>query len=391
MSKLNELMQSLCPDGVQYKKIKDIAEVGTGSSNGNEAQDDGDYPFFIRSQTVKHKNEWEYDEEAIIIPGEGGIGEIYHYINGKYAIHQRVYRIHFLDSEVSVKFAFHYFRSCFKEFIMRKAVSATVKSIRKPMIEDFIIPVPPLEVQSEIVRILDNFTELTAELTAELTDRKKQYNYYLDKLLSFEESDANWKSLGDMGEFTYGYAAKAKDSGDARFIRITDINTNGKLIPTDAKFVDIIEENKRFVLKKNDLLMARTGATYGKTMIFEEDYSAIFAGFLIKLSFDKKIINPKYYWHFAQSELFWWQANKLVSGGGQPQFNANAVREVKIPVPYPEDPDKSLEEQNRIVSILDRFDTLVNDISSGLPAEIEARQKQYEYYRDKLLTFKELS
>ena len=194
-----------------------------------------------------------------------------------------------------------------------------------------------------------------------------------------------------MGEFTYGYAAKAKDSGDARFIRITDINTNGKLIPTDAKFVDIIEENKRFVLKKNDLLMARTGATYGKTMIFEEDYSAIFAGFLIKLSFDKKIINPKYYWHFAQSELFWWQANKLVSGGGQPQFNANAVREVKIPVPYPEDPDKSLEEQNRIVSILDRFDTLVNDISSGLPAEIEARQKQYEYYRDKLLTFKELS
>ena len=84
--------------------------------------------------------------------------------------------------------------------------------------------------------------------------------------------------MGDVGEFIYGYAAKAQDSGDARFIRITDINTNGKLIPTDAKFVDISEENERFILK-NDLLMARTGATFGKTMIFEEDYPAIFAGF----------------------------------------------------------------------------------------------------------------
>ena len=92
MIKLEELMLSLCPDGVKYQTIKEVAEVGTGSSNGNEAQEDGAYPFFIRSQTVKNKDDWEYDEEAIIIPGEGGIGEIYHYVNGKYAIHQRVYR-----------------------------------------------------------------------------------------------------------------------------------------------------------------------------------------------------------------------------------------------------------------------------------------------------------
>lgn len=143
MSKIDDLIKEFCPDGVEYKAIKYLAEVGTGSSDGNEAQEDGEYPFFIRSQTVKRKNNWEYDEEAIIIPGEGGIGDIYHYVNGKYAIHQRVYRIHFIDNSVDVKFAFHYFRAFFKSFIMRKAVSATVKSIRKPMIEEFMLPVPP--------------------------------------------------------------------------------------------------------------------------------------------------------------------------------------------------------------------------------------------------------
>ena len=94
MSKLEKLMQQYCPDGVEWIKIKDIAQVGTGSSNGNEADEDGKYPFFVRSQIVKSKNDFEYDEEAIIIPGEGGIGDIFHYINGKYALHQRVYRIH---------------------------------------------------------------------------------------------------------------------------------------------------------------------------------------------------------------------------------------------------------------------------------------------------------
>ena len=138
MSKIDDLIQEFCPDGVEYKPIKKLAEVGTGRSRKancgtvcNEAQEDGKYPFFIRSQTVKRKNEWEYDEEAIIIPGEGGIGEIYHYVNGKYAIHQRVYRIHFTDNSVDVKFAYHYFRAFFKNFIMRKAGSqAHVRKIQ---------------------------------------------------------------------------------------------------------------------------------------------------------------------------------------------------------------------------------------------------------------------
>ncbi|WP_217529028.1 restriction endonuclease subunit S [Vibrio metschnikovii] len=286
----------------------------------------------------------------------------------------------------------------FFSYNMQHAKGAKMPRGNKAAILNYQIPIPcpdnpgkSLAIQAEIVRILDAFTamttELTAELTAELNLRKKQYNYYRDQLLSFEEGEVEWKALGDISDFTYGYAAKAQESGDARFVRITDINTNGKLSPADPMYVDISEGNERYLLKKDDLLMARTGATFGKTMIFEEDYPAIYAGFLIKLSLDPNIVNPKYYWHFAQSDLFWDQANKLVSGGGQPQFNANALKQVKLPVPYPSDTAKSLAEQARIVLILDKFDAIASSLSEGLPREIELRQKQYEYYRDLLLSF----
>ena len=178
-------------ENVKRVKIKSIAEVGTGSSNGNEAEVNGKYPFYIRSQTIKQKNKYEFDEEAIIIPGEGGVGDIFHYINGKYALHQRAYRIHFTHPEISARFAFYYMKANFKKFIMGKAVNATVSSIRKPMIEDFEMPMPPIEDQRRIVAILDRFdtlcNDITTGLPAEVAARRKQYEYYRDKLLSFEE------------------------------------------------------------------------------------------------------------------------------------------------------------------------------------------------------------
>lgn len=286
----------------------------------------------------------------------------------------------------------------FKGYLEENQSGSAYPAISDAKLKEFKIPIPSpenpkksLEIQAEIIRVLDALSimsaELIAELTTELIARKKQYNYYRDQLLDFKGSEVEWKTLGDIGEFTYGYAAKAQDSGDARFVRITDINANGKLILEEPKYVDISAENEKYLLKKSDLLMARTGATFGKTMIFEEDYPAVYAGFLIKLNLDEEIVNPKYYWHFAQSDLFWNQANILVSGGGQPQFNANALKQVKIPVPYPQDTNKSLIEQARIVSILDKFDVIASSIREGLPHEIKLRQRQYEYYRDLLLSF----
>lgn len=333
---------------------------------------------------------------TVIVTLQGSIGRVAitqydSYVDRTLAIFEKFLisiNIKYFTYQIQAKFAIE------KE----NARGSTIKTITKEEFSKFLIPIPcpdnpekSLQIQAEIVRILDTFTELTANLTANLTAertaRKKQYAYYRDQLLSFEEGEVEWKTLGEIGEFTYGYVAKAQELGDARFVRITDINEKGKLIPTDKKYVDISIENQKFILKKNDLLMARTGATYGKTMIFEEDYKAIYAGFLIKLSFSESFIIPKYYWHFSQSELFWDQANRLVSGGGQPQFNANALKEVKIPIPYPNYPDKSLIEQDRIVSILDKFDALTTSISEGISREIELRQKQYEYYRNMLLSF----
>ncbi len=137
------------------------------------------------------------------------------------------------------------------------------------------------------------------------------------------------------------------------------------------------------MVKPGDLLMARTGATYGKTLFVTDDESAIYASFLIKIIFDQGIMLNRYYWYFAKTSYYWNQAEKLVTTGGQPQFNANALKQIKVTIP-------SIEKQKEIIGILDRFDTFSNDIHNGLPAEIEARQKQYEYYRDKLLTFKEV-
>ena len=368
-----------CP--VEWKELGEVAEVGTGNNNTNEQDENGKYPFYVRSKNIKKINTYLFDEEAIVIPGEGDIGEIFHYIKGKYGLHQRAYRIHITVDNINTKFIYYYMHANFKKFIIKKAVSATVSSIRKPMIEKFPIPIPPLKIQEKIVQILDKMTEYVTELTSELTSRKKQYSYYRDKLLSFEDElyQVEWKTLEEVAKFNYGYTDKAKDTGDIRFIRITDIDENGYLKSNDKKYISLTEESRNYLVRHGDLLMARTGATYGKTLFIDTDEASAYASFLIKITPSEKL-NSRYYWHFSKSTLYWKQANNLVSKAGQPQFNANSLKNIRIPVP-------SLEIQSRIVQVLDNFDTVCNDLKIGLPKEIELRQKQYEYFREKILTF----
>ncbi|EQA1551356.1 restriction endonuclease subunit S [Escherichia coli] len=414
MNKLSYLEKLL--DGVEVEwltaaEIFNIKNGYTPSKAKKEFWEDGNIPWFrledIRTNgrelndSIMHVNQAGvkgnlFPKDSIFMSTTATIGEfalvkIPHLTNQQITNFSLTSRF---KGIIDIRYLFHRFHH-FGEWCKENANKSgglSIIGIKKLSSYKFPIPCPDnpeksLAIQSEIVRILDKFTALTAELTAELTMRKKQYNYYRDQLLSFDEGEVEWKTLGAIGKFTYGYAAKAQISGDARFVRITDINTNGKLSPFEPMFVDISAENEKYTLKKNDLLMARTGATFGKTMIFEEDYPAIYAGFLIKLSLDRDIIDPKYYWHFAQSDYFWEQANKLVSGGGQPQFNANALKQIKVPIPYPNEAGKSLSEQARIVSVLDKFDILASSITEGLPREIELRQKQYEYYRDLLFSF----
>lgn len=171
-----------------------VATVGTGKTDRKDAADGGEFPLYVRSRNVMFSNTWEFDESAIIIPGEGGIGEIFHYAEGKYALHQRAYRVCPIDNRVYPKYLYHYLRKHFGAFVRSRAVTATVTSLRKPMLTNFPVPLIPLAEQRRIANVLDKLDALIIDLStglpAEVAARRKQYEYYRDKLLTFEEAAA---------------------------------------------------------------------------------------------------------------------------------------------------------------------------------------------------------
>lgn len=176
----------------EWRTLAEIADIGTGSSNTNEGLDEGLYPFFVRSQETRRKNEFEFDETAIITAGDGvGVGKVFHYVEGKYALHQRAYRIHINTPKVFPKYYFHYMQAMFLLYIQKAMFQGSVASIRRPMLNDFPVPIPPLAIQKRIVAILDQLDDLcnnlASGLPAEIALRQKQYEYYRDKLLTFKE------------------------------------------------------------------------------------------------------------------------------------------------------------------------------------------------------------
>ena len=177
-------------EAVEWKTLGEVAEIGTGGSNRKDEEENGAYPFYVRSKNILRSSTYQFNETAIIIPGEGGIGDIYHFVNGKYALHQRAYRVHLHTNELLDKFVYHFMRSNFKVYIVSKSVGATATSIRKPMLESFLIPIPPLAEQERIVSILDKFDTLTTSISEglpkEIELRRKQYKYYRERLLSFK-------------------------------------------------------------------------------------------------------------------------------------------------------------------------------------------------------------
>lgn len=231
-----------------------------------------------------------------------------------------------------------------KDYLISLSGGGAQPNISQKIIRELKIPLPPLSIQQEIVSEIEGYQKI-------IDGAKAVVENYKPKI----DIDPEWeiKELGELAKPEYGFTERAKEEGDARFIRITDIGSDGKLISTDIKYVDLTKEAKRNIVKKNDILLARTGATYGKTMIFEEDYPAVFASFLIRLNFDEKIVFPKYYWVFAQSEDYIKQAASLMTGGGQPQFNGNAVVKIRVPVP-------PLDIQHKIVLQIEKEQALVN-------------------------------
>ncbi|MFB8556362.1 restriction endonuclease subunit S [Enterococcus faecalis] len=239
-----------------------------------------------------------------------------------------------------------------------------------------LIPIPPLNIQAEIVRILDTFTELTAELTAELAARKKQYTYYRDKLLTFEEGEVEWKALGEVTEFSNGKGHEKDIIEDGKYIVV-----NSKFISTDGQVAKY--SNKQICpLIIDDILIVMSdlpnGKALSKTFIVDKNDKYTLNQRIGKISVkNKQVLLPKFLQYFLNRTP---QLLKYNNGVGQTNLRKAQILGIQVPIP-------PLSEQERIVSILDKFDTLTTSITEGLPREIELRQKQYEYYRNMLLSF----
>ena len=290
------------------------------------------------------------------------------------------------DIEMTPEFSKYLFRSRFmRKEIARTASGVTRYNISKARFKKLQIPIPPLSVQKEIVRILDAFTELTTELTAELTARKQQYEYYREELLSFEEGEVEFSPMGDkrLGKFIRGGGLQKKDFTESGVgcIHYGQIHTHyGTYADETITFVSEEFAKKARMAKTGDLIIATTSeddkdvckavAWMGKEEIAISSDACFY----------RHNLNPKYVAYYFQTNQFQKQKMRYITGAKVRRVNADNLAKIIIPVPLKI-------EQERIVSILDKFDVLTASISEGLPKEIELRKKQYEYYRDLLLTF----
>ena len=386
------------------KELSEIAEISTGSSNTDEAVENGQYPFYVRSQQPLLKDQYEFDEEAIITAGDGvGVGKVFHYANGKYALHQRAYRIHPISSSITCKYLYHYFVTNFPKYISQQMYQGSVASIRRPMLNQFEVLIPSLDVQQRLVEVLDNFdaicSDLNIGLPAEIEARKKQYEFYRDQLLTFAAQDEivltdrqtdEYNALIRLCQYVFGYIsielgsigkvsmckrimkAETAPNGDVPFYKIGTFGKTPDAYISREKFE---EYRKAYSFpKKGDVLISAAG-TIGRTVIYDGEDAYYQDSNIVWVDNDESIVLNRYLFYCYQLQP--WAVSE---GGTIARLYNDNISKAKIKVP-------SIAEQKRIIAILDHFSTLCTDLTSGLPAEIEARQKQYEYYRDNLLSF----
>lgn len=396
MSKLEELIQQYCPDGVEYVRFVDYANVLYGCPfDAAQFTNDSSYIPLIRIRDVLSGKagtyyKGEYSHDYIIKKGDILVGMdgnfnlgIWDDIDG--LLCQRVCKLYTKDETRLLNgFIRHYMKPVFRQ-IEESTPGGSVKHLSAKAINSIHIPLPPLPVQEEIVRVLEAFTELQAELQAELQKRKQQYNYYRDNLLSFKgRTDVEWKKLGEIASIKTGrrfVRTDIRESGVPCF-HYGDIYTYYGLTATQTKgYLDKELAKKLRFAQPNDVVVVCAGENdmdIGVGVAWLGDKPAVVHDACCILHHNQ---SPRYISHFLRTHNYHLQMKKYVKNGKISSLPASGLAEALIPLP-------SFEEQERIAAILDRFDTLTTDLTQGLPAEIEKRRQQYEYYRDKLLTFK---
>ena len=394
---IDRLVAELCPDGVEYRPLESLGKRNKGTAitaSKMRSLEPGkkDLRIFAAGSTFVDTDSSNIPAKdilhgpAIIVKSRGYIGFEYY---EKSFTHKNEMWSYTLDSNiVNQKFIYYYLLT--QAYYLQEL--ARSKSVKLPQLavkdtDSLEVPVPPLEIQEAIVEILDKFTNLEAELEAELEARTLQYEYYRDSL--FEALDCPRVPLGELGKFYGGLKGKTKNdfgSSGARYISYKNVYENISADFTWPDFVQVKEGENQLSLMKGDILLTGSSENMEESGLSsvvtkEPEEKAYLNSFSIcyRLN-DPSILNPEFSKYLFRSRL----ARKQIirTAQGVTRFNVSKKKLANVSIPIP-----SLEEQQRIVDILDRFDALTTSLSEGLPAELAARRSQYEYYRDQLLTF----
>lgn len=387
MKNLETLIQELCPDGVEFVKLGEVCVVQRGKRLTKKQLSDSDkFPVFHGGiQPIGYYSEKNRDANTVMIINVGASAGTIGYSDKEFWSSDGCYCLSHVDSVVP-KYIY-YLLANNQHYFQAKVRHGGIPTLDALVVKNYEIPLPPIEVQTEIVRILDKFTSLEAELEAELDCRKRQYEYYRDKLLSFDNvggQEVEWKKMSEVGTFIRGNGLQKKDFTEEGVccIHYGQLYTHYGTSATETITYCSSELAKKLrKAAKGDIVIATTSENVedvckAVAWLGEEEIAVSGDAFIYKHT-----QNPKYMAYLFQTASFFNYKKKKATGTKVIRLTGDAMGNYLAPIP-------SLEVQHRIVSILDRFESLTTSLQSGLPAEIAARRQQYEHYRDKLLTFK---
>ena len=386
MNKLKELINKLCPNGVKFEELKEICMVSIGEFvHKNKQREDAKYPVFNGGiSNTGFYDEYNNEGNKILISARGANAGFINKIESRYWAGNSCYSIDVKDkSSINWLYVYYYLKNNEKNLLGQQQ-TGSIPAISKKQIESFKIAVPPLEVQCEIVHILDDFTLLSAELSAELKAREKQYDYYTEKIWSYLENEKRVRldTICEIGDGLHG-TPEYENNTKLWFINGNNLENGRIIINKSTKEISNKSYNKYNGNYKIGTILMSINGTIGKIAYYTGEKIILGKSAAYFEVIEENTVCNKYLYYYLQSKkaLQYFENNK--TGSTIKNLGLKALREMKIPFP-------NRGKQEEIAGKLEKLDKLCNDISEGLPAEIEARQKQYEYYRDKLLTFKEL-
>ena len=389
MESIEQMIKRLCPKGVEYVKLGEVCNVLRGKRlTKKELFDDAQYKVFHGGLSpIGYYTKANRQAQTVMVINVGASAGTVGFCEEDFWSSDGCFCLSHNDSVIHPKYLYYYLAK-HQISIQSRVRKAGIPTLDAGAVMDILIPLPPLEIQSRIVEVLDKMTTLTAELEAELEARKQQYEYYRNKLLTFSEigegnRQVTWKKISEIGTIYRGIAYSKKDFTDTG----TPCIHYGQIYTRYGTFANKtftcvskdLAKGKRLA-KKGDLVMAVTSENMedvGKCLAWLGEDEILVSN---HACFIRHSLNPKYLAYFLQTSYFFNYKKKISKGVKVIDLDLNMFGDMIIPVP-------SMQEQQRIVSILDHFEALTTDLQSGLPAEIEARRQQYEYYRNKLLTF----